>query len=391
MRAVGVRGPHVGGPGCPCCYDLRAKLLAFHYSTRGVNARPTDARLLSPPRQRIAGQRLLGSTLIKVPPSRATEQPVDDAPVPVRLPDDVLFQLRKAADERGESLDQVVTDIARSWIIERRTPTMSVSQDMFMAAAAAAAGSSRGGPSDSMDTIYVLEPIITLVDGLLQGDHTVAEALTHGDTGIGTLDMLDGEVVVYKGVAYHQTSDGSCHVLKGDEKTPYMTVTYFQANRSLTLTLDVDMDYAGLQRHLGKHVFRSSNVFYCLEVQGTFPVIKARCVPKQTSARRLAQVAADQVLLDFEEQTGVLVGFYSPQFLGSSISVPGFHLHYLSDDRKRGGHLLNTVIKAGATVTVAEIHRVKVDLPYRNDFMSADFSSDAEVSKDLELAENQRE
>lgn len=70
--------------------------------------------------------------------------------------------------------------------------------------------------------------------------------------------------------------------------------------------------------------------------------------------------------------------------------MPGFHLHYLSDDRKRGGHLLNAVIKAGATVTVAEIHRVKVDLPYRDDFMAAEFSSDAEVSKAIEAAEKER-
>jgi hypothetical protein len=27
-----------------------------------------------------------------------------------------------------------------------------------------------------------------------QGDHTVAQALTHGDFGLGTLDQLDGEV-----------------------------------------------------------------------------------------------------------------------------------------------------------------------------------------------------
>lgn len=43
------------------------------------------------------------------------------------------------------------------------------------------------------------------------------------------------------------------------------------------------MDYAGLQLYLETHVLRSPNVFYLLEVQGAFPVVKARCVRKQTS------------------------------------------------------------------------------------------------------------
>lgn len=103
--------------------------------------------------------------------------------------------------------------------------------------------------------------------------------------------------------------------------------------------------------------------------------------------------------------------------MGSSINVPGFHLHYLSGDRKRGGHLLNCVIKAGATITVQEvrrpyevsgtqsqarlpkpplsslalsvqIHRIKVDLPFRKDFMDSTF--DRDVSEEIEAAEKER-
>lgn len=36
------------------------------------------------------------------------------------------------------------------------------------------------------------EPIITLVDGLLEGDHCVADCLAKGNFGLGTLDFLDG-------------------------------------------------------------------------------------------------------------------------------------------------------------------------------------------------------
>jgi alpha-acetolactate decarboxylase len=38
------------------------------------------------------------------------------------------------------------------------------------------------------------EPIIGIVDGLLEGDHSVAEVLRKGNLGLGTLNGLDGEV-----------------------------------------------------------------------------------------------------------------------------------------------------------------------------------------------------
>lgn len=103
------------------------------------------------------------------------------------------------------------------------------------------------------------EPIITLVDGLLMGEHTVAQAMTHGDTGLGTLDLLDGEVVVYQGIAYHQSADGTCHVLTGNEVTPFMTVTTWDQDKTVSFKLEQDMDYTALQAFMRKSVFRSGN------------------------------------------------------------------------------------------------------------------------------------
>lgn len=127
-------------------------------------------------------------------------------------------------------------------------------------------------------------------------------------------------------------------------------------------------------------------MFYVMEILGAFPTVKARAVRKQDKARKLVEVAADQAMFDFSNEEGVLVGesfaspssslslhlvlshpsftrsllfrpagFFSPDYMGASINVPGFHLHYLSGDRKRGGHLLNCLIKAGATITVQEV------------------------------------
>ena len=53
----------------------------------------------------------------------------------------------------------------------------------------------------------------------------------------------------------------------------------------------------------------------------------------------LVQVAAQQPEFERRDVTGTLVGFWTPEYAGR-LNVPGYHLHFLSDDRKFGGHLL---------------------------------------------------
>ncbi len=53
--------------------------------------------------------------------------------------------------------------------------------------------------------------------------------MQHGDFGLGTLNDLDGEVVVLDGVAYQQRADGSSRVLDFKVKTPFMTMTFLEA------------------------------------------------------------------------------------------------------------------------------------------------------------------
>ena len=54
----------------------------------------------------------------------------------------------------------------------------------------------------------------------------------------------------------------------------------------------------------------------------------------------LAEVAESQAVFDMKDVTGSIVGFRSPPFV-KGINVPGYHLHFLSDDRTQGGHILD--------------------------------------------------
>ena len=62
-----------------------------------------------------------------------------------------------------------------------------------------------------------------------------------------------------------------------------------------------------------------------------------------------------QVVFDYTQQEGVLVGFWCPPFVGASLNEPGFHFHFLSSDKQRGGHVLQVEVQQGAMTYLQEV------------------------------------
>lgn len=60
---------------------------------------------------------------------------------------------------------------------------------------------------------------------------------------------------------------------------------------------------------------------------------------------------------------------------GAAIAVPGFHLHFLSADRKRGGHVLDCALSTGAAL-MHPLYRTEADMPHSADFLHADLNRD---------------
>jgi acetolactate decarboxylase len=81
---------------------------------------------------------------------------------------------------------------------------------------------------------------------------------------------------------------------------------------------------------------------YAIRIQGTFPYLKVRSVPKQTLPYPpLSNVVSQQQrVFELRDVRGTLVGFRLPQYL-KSVNVAGYHFHFITSDRKAGGHLLD--------------------------------------------------
>src|SRR5918995_2356061 len=60
-----------------------------------------------------------------------------------------------------------------------------------------------------------------LMAGRYDGDVTIGEILAHGDLGIGTVQHLDGELVVLDGEAWLVDGDGRVHRVPHDTRTPF--------------------------------------------------------------------------------------------------------------------------------------------------------------------------
>jgi len=233
-----------------------------------------------------------------------------------------------------------------------------------------------------MDTIFQHGTLGLLVPGLFDGTITAGELLQHGDTGIGTLNGLDGEVIIVDGHAYQARQDGQIREIAADETLPFASVHFEKPDVSDQLTA---LKQAGFEQQvINDH--RLTNVFAAIRVDGTFKHIKTRVAPRQEQPyKTLVAATAEQPEFTGDDVEGTIVGYYAPH-LFQGATVGGFHLHFLSKDHQLGGHLLDFEI-AKATLKVQHFADFHVHLPIDNEaYLREQFDNEV-IDKAINKAE----
>ncbi|MYS19505.1 acetolactate decarboxylase [Streptomyces sp. DvalAA-14] len=218
--------------------------------------------------------------------------------------------------------------------------------------------------------VYQTSTMGALLDGVYDGDVTVAELLTHGDFGLGTFNRLDGEMVVLDGICHHVRADGSASVAAPTDRTPFAAVTRFSADVTIPVPSGAGRDEAAA---LIDRAVPSANLLYGVRVTGTFSRVRTRTVAEQTPPYPpLTQATAGQAETDFSDVRGTLAGFRTPDF-EQGISVAGYHLHFLDSAHQHGGHALDWRLDRGeiAVSTASELH---LSLPRSGPFLDSDLS-----------------
>lgn len=243
--------------------------------------------------------------------------------------------------------------------------------------AAGCAGPSRNG-------VFQASTIDALMAGVYDGDLSLRELRRHGDFGIGTFDGLDGEMVLLDGAFHQVKADGKVHSPDLRGETPFAAVCAFRPDRTFAVGQGADM--AAAEEQIDREA-PNQNQFCAIRVDGYFKRVRTRSVPPQERPYPpLKDVAASQPTFDRENVSGTLVGFRCPPY-AAGVNVPGYHLHFLSDDRSFGGHVLSFEIVSG-TGQVDVLDRFAMKLPGTEDFAGADLARDRR--KDLDAVEKEK-
>jgi acetolactate decarboxylase len=227
--------------------------------------------------------------------------------------------------------------------------------------------------STDHDTLYQVSTIDALMQGVFDGVQPIGELKKHGDFGIGTFDALEGEMIVLDGIVFQAKADGHIYTGVDSQTTPFATVTRF--SRDVTATTRNQMNMTMFSSVMEKQL-PTSNMIYAVRMHGTFPSMKVRSIPAQKKPYpTLSEAAKNQSVYTYSDTTGTIVGFYTPVFF-KSVNVPGYHLHYLSDDHATGGHILDMTVPCGTTVEYDITPGFAMALPTSGDFTGIDLSQD---------------
>lgn len=209
-----------------------------------------------------------------------------------------------------------------------------------------------------MSSIVQFNPFFALQQGFYDGPTTIRDLKHHGDFALGAMNAIDGEMVGVDGEFYQISVDGKLTLQPDDACLPWAMVTRFQPTQEV-LHLASGTDYAGLQAVLNQQT-RWNNLYLAFRIDGFATKVHARSLPRQTKPYPpLAEVPKTSYELTDVPIIGV--GFRSPSYVGG-IDPSGYHLHVLTADHERGGHLNDFTLRH-ATVRVSPIRHLDLQLP----------------------------
>ena len=229
---------------------------------------------------------------------------------------------------------------------------------------------------------------VSLLQGLTLGDYhgsiTAEELKKHGDTGIGTFDALNGELLMLNGVIYRAAGDGSVEVVPDDETIPFANVTFFDTDvRTRVKNIS---GISSVKAYMDKKAEKyGRNRFYMVKITGTFSdmYVRSEIAQKEPYKPLAGVLETDQREFEYKNIKGTVVGLYCPGYM-DGLNAVGWHFHFISDDTKAGGHVLD--LKAdNAFIEWDCTDEFDMLLPDTQDFHSMDLAQDQ--SEDIRKVE----
>ena len=216
--------------------------------------------------------------------------------------------------------------------------------------------------------IYQVSTLQALLMGYNKSVISIEELLRNGNIGLGTFENLDGEMIVLDGHCYRAMQSGEIMEPTPDTGVPFSAVAFMQGER--TFPLSGIGSISDLREELTVKVEEGFglNSIHIARIDGLFQRVDARsAAPYQAPHVPLKDVMGDlQKEFVFEQQRGTLVCVYFPDYL-DGINAEGWHLHFITEDRRRGGHVLDLALAEG-TVRLMKLNSLEMRLPHDPSF-----------------------
>ena len=225
------------------------------------------------------------------------------------------------------------------------------------------------------DRLFQVALLQSLMRGEYDGVITVWELKHYGDTGIGTFQGVNGELIALNGKVYRALWDGSVEIVPDDETVPFSNITFFDND------ISVENVKCGSIEEL-KKIFDSvvlrhgKNQFYMAKLSGSFSKMLVRSeLPQHEPYRPLAEaLKTDQREFTYKNIDGTVVALYCPDYM-EGLNSSGWHFHFVSDDETKGGHVLGLEV-ADAILGMDIISEFAMIIPNRASFDGKDLAAD---------------
>ena len=189
------------------------------------------------------------------------------------------------------------------------------------------------------DNIFHYSVMDAMRNSVYDGEITIADLKKNGDFGLGTYNFLDGELLALDGVFYRIAPDGKVIVAEDSRKSPFAAMAFFKFDKKIEIKGGKNMDSFLLAL---KHLLPSNNQPYAIKIECEWDEISVGGATKVTEndTLGLAEKMKTRPIYTAKRIKGTLVGFYNPAYAGG-IDLSPFHFHFISNDKKFGGHLVS--------------------------------------------------
>jgi acetolactate decarboxylase len=217
--------------------------------------------------------------------------------------------------------------------------------------------------------LYQLGMLNSLLKGIYSPVATIEEVKGFADMGLGCGTKI-GEVVGVDGKFYLCGPYGDVASMSSTDGVPYLTAVKFKPD--ITFEVKDVSNSEELFAKIDKTLDKGPNVFYAIRIDGAFNWVKARSEDFMETPVPLTEwVKAHQHVFTWKDIKGTMVAFRCPDYV-NGIGVGGYHTHFISEDRKFGGHVFDFDTKE-AKVQVEVLYSIMVTVQSSPDFLKADF------------------